>query len=334
MAQSRGIKEYLPPIKGLNTSLSPRQESVEYFTSGRNMRVRMNPLRMQPREGITVSKLLSESTSYSAASPQTSVDISFGEWRTPNNDKNKSFVWIKSGTILYFVDVETLDVHTESVDLTDALSGTVLGTAANLASSRLEAKPLKGNLLLVGEAIDPVLISWDGTSITAYSLNIVVRDMLGIEDGLDVDERPSTLSEKHEYNLYNQGWYKLRRVVAAGAPTDPIAQFFSDEGVYPSNADISHLAVVDDGAGELIFDSDFLQDLTFGNSRAPRGHYTLDAFDMNRETRRNSPLVSELGTGGSGGSSDLVGNTTPPPGSSTPATPPYTPGDEVDLEIE
>ena len=331
MAQSRGIKEYLPPIKGLNTSLSPRQESVEYFTSGRNMRVRMNPLRMQPREGVSVSKLLSSANSYEAASPQTSVDISFGEWRTPNNDKEKSFVWIKSGTILYFVDVETLAVHSESVDLTDALSGTALGTAANLASSRVEAKPLKGNLLLVGEAIDPVLVAWDGTNITAYTLNIVVRDMLGIDDGLDVDERPSTLSEEHEYNLYNQGWYKQRRVVAAGALTDPVASFFSDEGVYPSNADISHLAVVDDGAGELVFDSDFLLDLTFGNSRAPRGHYTLDAFDMNRETRRSSPLVSGLGTGGSGGSSDLVGNSSSSSGSSV-TTPPYDDFGELTIE--
>ena len=331
MAQSRGIKEYLPPIKGLNTSLSPRQESAEYFTSGRNMRARTNPLRMQPREGISVSKLLSADDSYIAATPQTSVDISFGEWRTPNNDKDKSFVWIKSGTLLYFVDVETLNVHTESVDLTDALSGTALGTSANLASSRVEAKNIKGNLLVVGEAIDPVLIAWDGTNITAFTLNIVVRDILGIDDGLDVDERPSTLSEKHEYNLYNQGWYKERRIVASGSPTDPVVAFFNDKGVYPSNADISHLAVVDDGAGELIFDSDFLEDLTFGNSRAPRGHYTLDAFDMNRETRRSSPLVSGLGTGGSGGSSDLIGNSSSSSGS-TVTTPPYDDFGELTIE--
>ena len=325
MARSRGIKEYLPPVRGLNTSLSPRQESAEFFTDGVNMRARFDPMRVEPRKGITNIRVVG--IAYSGTTSQSDVNISFGEWRNPNNDKNKSFVWVKNGTTLFFYDVSEDTVLSTTLDLNDALSGTSLGTTANLATSRIEGSTLKGNLLIVGEAINPVLVKWDGTNISAYVLNILVRDMLGIDDGLDVDERPNTLSEKHEYNLYNQGWYKTRRVTTGGALTDPILSFKTDQSVYPSNADISHLAMVDNGAGELVFDSDFLKDLTFGNTQAPRGHYVLDGFDMNREARRANPEVSDFGTGGSGSSSGDVDFGGTPPTSGT-----YDPNDDVFTE--
>lgn len=314
MPRSRGTKEYLPPIGGLNTSLSPRQESVEYFVDGRNIRARMNPLRLEPRKGFSVTKLLNIANAYSGTTPQTSVDISYGEWRNPNDDKEKSFIWVKSGTSVFLIDVETLAVHTEAIDLTAGLSGTSLGTAANLAKTKVEGRNVKGRLVLVGEAIDPILVSWDGTSIEYYPLVLQVRDILGLDSGIDVDKRPTDItdfpagvtasatypeiSEYHEYNLYNQGWYKPRRITTGGVLSDPIAKFFTDTGSYPSNADISHLAVVDDGAGEILFDSSFLEDLTFGNSLAPRGHFVVDAFDIDRETLRQSP--TETGYGGSG----------------------------------
>lgn len=316
MARSRGIKEYMPPMRGLNTSLSPRAESEEFFTDGLNMRARFNPARLEPRRGVKNNVLIG--VPYQAASPQTGVDISFGEWRNPNNDKEKSFIWIKNGTQLFFYDITTESVLTTTVNLEDALSGTSLGTAAKLAATRIEGSTLKGNLVLVGEAIEPVLVQWDGTVIEAYVLNLIVRDILGLEDGLDVDERPATLAEDHEYNLYNQGWYKQRRVATGGVLSDPIAKFFGDTAKYPSNADISHLGIVDNGAGELLFDSSFLEDLTFGNTPSPRGHYPLDAFDMNRETRKASPEVSGLTSGGSSGSgTESFGRVVPSGGTGT-----------------
>ena len=50
MARSRGTKEYLPPLKGLNTSLSPRMESEEFFTDGVNIVYREGPVRLEPRK--------------------------------------------------------------------------------------------------------------------------------------------------------------------------------------------------------------------------------------------------------------------------------------------
>ena len=36
--------------------------------------------------------------------------------------------------------------------------------------------------------------------------DLMIRDFEGLEDGLEITERPSELSPEHEYNLKNQGW--------------------------------------------------------------------------------------------------------------------------------
>lgn len=323
MARSRGTKEYLPPLKGLNTSSSPRTENEEYFTDGVNILYREGPVRLEPRKAHDIEKLISEDDA--PISYLWQEDISYGEWRGPNDEVGKSFIWVKVADLLYFIDVETGNTHSEIIDLNDFLSDSPEGNNANLSQTGLEAKNVKGNLLLVNPAIDPTVISYDGTNMDAYVLELKIRDMLGIEDGLGVSERPATLEDEHEYNLYNQGWHKSRRVTAGGAPVDPVANFFTDQGIYPSNADISHLAVVDDGAGEILFDSDFLLDLSFGSTPAPRGHYVFPAFNIDREERRLDPSITGLETGGSGGASDVVGNPNGPP--IFPADP-YDPNDE------
>ena len=190
--------------------------------------------------------------------------------------------------------------------------------------SKVEDEPVdmisgEGYLFIVGKKLEPFYLEHDtaGDTISSTNINIQVRDLTGIDDSLEVDERPATLSEEHEYNLKNQGWWQQRKRISDGSLVDPITQFDTDIGDFPSNADISHLGMVDDGSGNLRFKSTFLEELTLGNTPAPKGHFIIDPFCIAYDDLRTGTAT---GGGGYGTFSGNVGGayggapvTTPPP---------------------
>jgi hypothetical protein len=311
MPQARGDKEYLVPIRGLNTEQSDLHADLDYFSDGLNFEVKFDPIRLAKRLGLSVGTRFASQSGY----PNDNAFTTF-LWKAVDNDGDKNFIVVQAGLTIYFVDADVdpigSSVHTETVDLSTVLSGTTFGTSDNARKSRCQFANAKGNLLIVNPACNPVVVTYDASvpSITVTEINIKIRDTIGIADGLEVDERPTTLSDEHHYNLLNQGWYKQRKVVAAGSPVDPINNVFSTKGYYPSNADIPHLAMVE-SSGELIFSAERLEELTFGSSPAPKGHFILDAFNMDRETARLNPSSSGAASSGSG-TSGLDGTTKTP----------------------
>lgn len=113
---------------------------------------------------------------------------------------------------------------------------------------------------------------------------LTVRDLQGVDDGFRVDYRPTSAenTDQHMYNLYNQGW-----------TTEYIDDFFTAEGVYPSNADIASIGVKDDGT----FDSSLITASLLGKSNAPRGKYTLNPLGDERNTVRRLQADNDGFTG-------------------------------------
>ena len=112
---------------------------------------------------------------------------------------------------------------------------------------------------------------------------IKVRDFDGLEDNLDNETRPATLSAAHLYNLENQGWG--RSVISNSSNsynTDwKIFAPVSTEGVqspFPSNADIPALGIFEDpdSDGRKEFKPDNIKNTYLGNARAPMGKNILD----------------------------------------------------------
>jgi len=316
MPRSRGDKEYVLPVKGLNTEANLLHFPQEFAVGILNMEIDYDPQVVRPRKGIKRSLLPRLADTRNLNDHQ--VAVSFFLWESVDNDPDKNFVVVQVGRFLYFFDDDgvndpTASVHSEKVDLNDLLSGTSKGTLALLEPTRLNYTNVKGKLLICCEQIDPTLIQYDGTNITTSALSLKVRDILGIEDGLEVDERINTLSDDHNYNLLNQGWYKQRRLTAASTTeSDPITEYNTVWSVYPSNSDIVWLGMVD-SSGDLIFDAEWLRDQTFGSTPAPKGHYVVDLFNIDRDAILTSPLTSGASTGGSsssggnsGGPSDSV----------------------------
>lgn len=64
----------------------------------------------------------------------------------------------------------------------------------------------KNLLFCGGPAVDPFYLQYEEGSFDVFPLALRIRDTQGIDDGLEVDQRPKTLSDAHLYNLINQGW--------------------------------------------------------------------------------------------------------------------------------
>lgn len=68
-----------------------------------------------------------------------------------------------------------------------------------------------GYLIAVGQNVKPLYFVYKGMSgdtpiIESGTIDIEIRDFVGVDDSLAVDTRPANLTSLHRYNLQNQGW--------------------------------------------------------------------------------------------------------------------------------
>ena len=118
--------------------------------------------------------------------------------------------------------------------------------SSNLGSAQMDTAVINNKLVIVSETLPiPILLTYDVSTklVSQTTIPINVRDIWGVDDGLAVNTRPTTLSTTHRYNLKNQGW--SRSVQSANSSynstvvsqPDCIDYTFASKGVYPSNAD-------------------------------------------------------------------------------------------------
>lgn len=152
------------------------------------------------------------------------------------------------------------------------------------SSSTISASPIRGRLVFTFGA-DPFLLQKnpDGT-LSCWSTKLYIRDFKLIDDGLQIGTRPTSLSSEHRYNLYNAGWYEDQNLFG-DVVGDPIMDFHTRIGAYPSNADIVYLGHIANEHGVTIFDASELKSPLTGNSEAPRGHYIYNIRDIDRSSR-------------------------------------------------
>ena len=127
----------------------------------------------------------------------------------------------------------------------------------------------EGYLLCVSEYAEPFYITLSDTyqAASMMPIKLQIRDLMGVQDYLEVDEKPSTLTAQHHYNLLNQGWDDTN-----------ISAYQSDQGVYPSNNLIWWYGK--DSNDD--FSVSILTKQYFGTTPAPKGHYILDYFNQDR----------------------------------------------------
>lgn len=217
-------------------------------------------------------------------------------WKNVAQEEALSFLVIQIGNFIHFHDTSTLGDATSAnkkafiIDLDDHKVG--VSSTLNIPCSFSSGK---GFLFINTGATDPIYVKYDVDldtfTVVTYELNI--RDFDGVEDGLEVDERPTgTLTKEHEYNLKNQGWPDSFECSSdengdGSSLQDPVEYTNTILGEYPSNADIIHLAKMSAAIDTQAVDSYWPEEMNkkvFGNTEAPRGRFIINALNKDRST--------------------------------------------------
>lgn len=219
--------------------------------------------------------------------PANLVTTSF-TWTEANGSATSNFLVKQIGSTLYFYDLSfsviSQGLHGDTIDL---------GTYDITGSSDIGAQACQyaqgfGYLFVTHPQCDPFYITYDGSNITGSVITVQIRDLIGLADSLEIDERPTatvaSLSTEHKYNLYNQGWY----YDSAGYLTS----WDTARADMPSNADIWWFY----RDSSYAFDTSLIASRTLGNTPAPKGYYVLDAFSEDRSTASSISGISIVST--------------------------------------
>jgi hypothetical protein len=286
MGRARGISQVFDFNKGWNTEASPMSFPPGTAQDLDNVILDIDgSLRRRP--GVDFE---SDPVGFGEAitTAQTSTHaFSLHTWRDVAGTASSAFFVSQIGL--------SLRIHRQGGnDASQNVIGTIDMTpfatnAAEAAKSPILVSNGLGALFVTADFIEPFYIEWDGDDLTATQISPQFRDFDGTEDGTVVDaEQVQPFSGSHVYNLFNQGWdiARLNTHSTATTLTGTIGTSVTlapAVGVsLPSNADIVYLGMKVDGSGDLIFDKTELDGQTFGNTRAPRGHFLLDLFVQDR----------------------------------------------------
>lgn len=221
------------------------------------------------------------------------------EWSSVGNDGTRTFVVQQIGNNLRFFENDDLALSTGlkafSVNLTTFQTpGT---TITQLSSNPCQFTSGKGYLFVVHPFCDPFYVSYNQSSdtITSTRITIQIRDFEGVVDGLENATRPTTLTNLHQYNLYNQGWYQTIDGVDATTLSDvygnAILLWDQSRSDFPSNSDIwwvykgsSERAYFGETTADSVIAKGLIgpAQIALGNTPAPKGHFIYNAFNINR----------------------------------------------------
>lgn len=280
-----GQKNYVNLTKGLVTEVNPLNFPEGATVDEVNMNVDFSTLSRVKRKGLT-----SEGETQQTFNTLTTATDAFKTfiWKNAANLSRNSILVVQSGKTLSFFKATVDNISGTQFPFTYDLDNSRPAGKLGIVDARCNFCIVSGALLVTERNMNPTLIKYISSSntIEVESIDIRVRDIFGVDDGLANSERPASLTDEHNYNLLNQGWYSQRRATTAPSnAVDLISNHFSNTGAYPSNADISYQGLKEDANGDLLFDSPTLNEQPFGNTPAPKGHYIFSAWEIDRQDK-------------------------------------------------
>lgn len=194
-------------------------------------------------------------------------------WKNVAGDGNINIVVQQNGGTLHFYSTASalslsagLSANTISLSSFGA-SGAV---SDNFNQNECQFSSGLGYLFVVHPFCDPFYIKYnsDGT-FTSNIIPFTIRDVFGIVEAGNIDNRPSSLTDNHKYNLVNQGWdnAKIATMHTALSTT------------YPSNADVWW---VFKDSTNIFNPSATLASTSRGSTPAPQGYFRLNPWNTSR----------------------------------------------------
>ena len=217
---------------------------------------------------------------------------SFHIWESPAGDTTVSLGVVRIVNKLWFMNMLA---PSPSAALKNGGSPITIG---GLANNDIEVSVINNSCIIVSKDLDnPVLLTYDKSSgnVSQSTISLKIRDIYGVDDGLFIDTRPTTLSATHKYNLRNQGWNK--NIVTADASYPDALDYHEHEtGQYPSNADSWTLGKVSNvsSADYEKYDPDTLVKNSQSNFQIAKGSFIIDAFSRGASRMSKSDVTSGL----------------------------------------
>lgn len=274
MSRGSAVKPYINFVKGLNTQAGLLNYPEGYCTDMLNVEV--------TQKGSIKSRLgIDYETGYTLQGSFTETDINESaitehSWRSVAEVGDLNFEVLQVGRYLYFYDASSSHLSDGLKSFTVDLNSFAAASATEIHKHPIQAESGKGYLFVVGLKIDPFYVSYDvGTdSIVATASPLQVRDLIGIDDGLDIDEEPVSLTAAHQYNLYNQGWKSYE-----------MNQYATVKGVWPGNNKLWWVGkALPLGGTYEVFDPNQYSNFHVAASACPKGVYIVNPFRIDRSS--------------------------------------------------
>jgi hypothetical protein len=266
-------KQYNSFVKGLITEASPLTFPENAFLDGDNIVLKRDGsfarrLGIDYEDGYTLTNIGFGGDSL------LETKRSFHKWNLADGVASLGVVRVMN--LLYFLDMA-------SVSPSSSLKNGGLPLTFSFGNHPIETVVINGEMVIVSPALaSPIVLSYSSTTdVVSFSvISLKVRDFWGVEDFLSVDERPSTLTFEHKYNLLNQGW-----------PIEHINTM-----AYPSNADVW---LYGKDAND-VFSKQLLLKNSVDKAAAPKGKYIIDPFyrGTSRQIESNTPALPFDGDSG------------------------------------
>lgn len=234
-------------------------------------------------------------------------------WETVSANNSQDFVVVQLGSTIRFFEIagdaslssglKAFSVNLLSHKVPSFTDAQVRDTLCSFTSG-------KGYLFIAHPFCETIYVGYneDTDTITTTEIDITIRDFEGVDDTLGIDTRPTTLSNAHKYNLFNQGWYAdvQRSGTTSVSQVNALDWWDTNRTDYPSNSDVWwYYTTIVSGSGGASGVEAFNPDAPvvarsgwFGNTPAAKGHFIINPFQTNRSTLSGIPGITETNSGG------------------------------------
>ncbi|HID36714.1 MAG TPA: hypothetical protein EYP39_04975, partial [Ghiorsea sp.] len=272
MEQPTIIKNYATYVGGLFTEATPLNypENTVQFTQN---------FRYDPSGYIERRLGLEEAGNIQRETANCDLVDTY-RWESVANRNDIEFIVIRNGDeVSIYEEVSPTEdeyTHKFTIDLHDHL----VESTTDLNLSPISMVSGRGELFITGKHINPFRVEYTPTDsattctdaaapgFKVVPYDVLTRDFEGIDDGVDNQENPTTLSDSHLYNLLNRGWTRTR-----------IYEYFTEVGEYPSKSEYYILGFFTDTDGKEKWSVEELRKTNTGSSNAPTGHIIQNVFN-------------------------------------------------------
>lgn len=293
----RGDRQINSFTKGLITEVSPLSFPEGASLDELNMKLKKDGTR-ERRLGMDYESGFGTKATGLSASVLSGARLTAYRWSQASGNTHTEIGVIQVGNALYFIDLLTSAPSANYLNGGNPLTFTGVDNAAIFSFATIN-----NWLIIVSSGLtDPYAVSYDKDTdtITSYTAPIMVRDLWGVHDNLGENDRPTTLSPEHHYNLRNQGWDDSV-VTTCGAGINAINCTFNTFGVYPGNGDQWSIGRVEDLTSADVdkYNPTIAARNLVNTGQVARGHYVIKLFNRGQsridQTGLLLPADQELG---------------------------------------